>query len=335
MKTKRKQWTQQEKELLKKMYPTASWDEMINIFQTSKECIAHKAKQLEIQRQMVNFAKYKPEEIKYIKENYGKIPIKIMAEELGRTPCAVETKAKKLKCGTRTYWTDEEKELLKEVFPKYGNEELAEVYFENRTPNAIDRMAQNLGLLKEDLPHQKQKQFNKDELLEQIKKVYNKLGRTPLLTELRLYGLPSERTLNRYFKEGYREICKEMGWKLNFSSFGRDTSYCSKNGDLCLSMAEMMITDFFIDNNIEYIKDELLYKNVFGYNEFGMKRIDWLIKDGDKGYVVEFFGMMTNSQYKQRAIQKIELCEKYNIPLIKIYPENIKDLPKIFEKFIK
>lgn len=335
VKKKRKQWTQQEKELLKKIYPTTSWDEMIEIFQTSKDNITHKAKNLGIKREMVNYAKYTQEEVQYIKDNYGKISSKEMAERLGRTAVAIETKIKKLKLNKRTLWTNEEIELLKKVFPKYGNEELAEIFFENRSPKAIAGMARKLNLYKEDLPPQKQKQFNKDELLEKIKEVKNKLGRTPLITELRLYGLPSERSLLRYFPQGYRELCKELGWKLNLSSFGRPVNYYSKNGDICLSMAEMIITDFFIDNNIDYIKDEAQYKIIFGYEEFGQKRMDWLIKHNEVAYVVEYFGMLTNEDYKERMNSKLNLCKKYNIPLIELYPNNIKDLPQIFKNFIK
>lgn len=335
MKQKRKQWTQQEKDLLKKIYPTYSWGELTNIFQTSKDCITHKAKQLRIKREMVNFAKWTQEDIKYLKEEYGKTDTKTIAENLGRTTSAVVTKADKLGLKTRNYWSEEEIELLKEVFPKYGNQELVELYFNNRSEKAIDDMGQKLGLLKEDLPPQKQKQFTKEQLLEDIKNVYKKLGRTPLLTELRLYGLPSERTINRYFKNGYRGICKEMGWKINNNLFGKNSVHYSKNGDICLSWSELIITNFFIDNSIDYIKDELLYKDIFQCEEFGQKRIDWLIKDRENGFVVEYFGMAPRWNYKEKMNKKIELCKKYNIPLIALYPEDIKRLPEIFKDFIK
>ena len=196
-------------------------------------------------------------------------------------------------------------------------------------------MARKLNLLKEELPIQKQKQFTKEQLLEDIKNVYKKLGRTPLLIELRMYGLPSERTLLRYFPQGYKKLCKELGWKINFSNFGREVIYFSKNGDSCLSIGEMIITDFFIDNNIQYEKDEKQYKEIFGYEEFGQKRIDWLIKKEDKGFVVEYFGLIGFPQYEQKVLEKLNLCKKYNIPLIELYPKNIKDLPKIFKNFIE
>ena len=313
------------------MYPTASWEEMINIFQTSKDGIIHKAKQLGIKREMVNFAKYTSEEISYIKANYKKIPNKFIAEQLGRTTCAIETKAKKLKLGTRTYWTDEEIDLLKKVFPLYDNQELSEIYFENRTPIAIDGMAQKLGLTKKDFPHQKQKQYNRETLLQDIKNIYYKLGRTPLLTELRLYGLPSERTMLRYFPEGYSGICKQLGMPENHRCFGKSNAYYSKNGDICLSIVELVITDFLIDNNIKYYKEEL-YRDVFNIQEFGTKRIDWRLNNN---IVIEYFGMMNNEEYKKSALEKINLCKKYNINLIELYPENIKDLKNILEPYIK
>lgn len=332
MQKKRKQWTQDEKDILKNIYPTASWDEMIMLFGTSKNNITYKAKQLGIQRQMVNFAKYKPEEVKYIKKNYGIIPTKIIAEELGRTSVAIEAKAKKLGCQTRTYWTDEEKEILTKVFPNYNNEEISERFLENRSVIAIKNMAQKMGLVKAELPPQKQKQFDKDELLIKIKEVYKKLGRTPLLTELRLYGLPSERTITRYFSGGYRKLCSELGWDWNYKIFGRDGLCKSINGDLCFSKAEKIITDFFIINNIPYSKKEENYKDIFKIEEFETRRMDWLI---DGKIPVEYFGCMNNYVYADKANKKIELCKKYNVPLIDIYPETLENLEKIFKEYIK
>lgn len=332
MQGKRKQWTQDEKDILKNIYPTASWDEMIMLFGTSKNNIIHKAKQLGVQRQMVNFAKYKQEEIKFIKENYGKIPTKIIAEELGRTVCAIKTKARKLKCGTRTYWTGEEEEILKKVFPYYSNEEISEVFLEGRSESAIKNMARKMNLYKAELPPQKQKQFNKDELLEEIKKVYKRLGRTPLLTELRIYGLPSERTIARYFDGGYRKLCSELGWDWNYKVFGRDGLSKSINGDLCFSKAEKIITDFFITNNIPYSKKEESYKDVFKIEEFKTRRMDWLIYEK---IPVEYFGCMGNYAYADKANKKIELCKKYNLPLIDIYPETLENLKEIFKEYIK
>ena len=332
MQGKRKQWTQDEKDILKNIYPTASWDEMIMLFGTSKNNIIHKAKQLGVQRQMVNFAKYKQEEIKFIKENYGKIPTKIIAEELGRTVCAIKTKARKLKCRTRTYWTSEEEEILKKVFPYYSNEEISEVFLEGKSENAIKNMARKMNLYKAELPPQKQKQFNKDELLEEIKKIYKRLGRTPLLTELRIYGLPSERTIARYFDGGYRKLCSELGWDWNYKVFGRDGLNKSINGDLCFSKAEKIITDFFITNNIPYSKKEESYKDVFKIEEFKTRRMDWLIYEK---IPVEYFGCMGNYAYADKANKKIELCKKYNLPLIDIYPETLENLKEIFKEYIK
>lgn len=332
MKKKRKQWTQQEKVLLKKIYSTASWDEMINIFQTSKDNITHKAKQLGIKREMVNFAKYTPEEIKFIRDNYGKLPIKFIAEKLGRTSCAIETKIKKMKLTTRTYWENDEIELLRDLYPKYSNIELSEMFFENRTPEAIATMAHKLNLVKNNIPEQKQKHFSEEELLRQIKEIYKKLGRTPLFSELRLYGLPSERTITRYCG-GYKHICKKMGMPENKSLFGK-TSYIgySLNNDICYSRGELIITDFFIQNNIKYRKEELLYKEIFNISEFGTKRMDWLLNDNT---VVEFFGLTGFKDYDEGVEEKIFLCEKYEVKLIPIYSKDLISLKTIFKDYIK
>ena len=117
----------------------------------------------------------------------------------------------------------------------------------------------------------------------------------------------------------------------NHNCFGRANTYYSKNGDICLSMVELMVTDFLIDNNINYCKEEL-YKDVFDIQDFGTKRMDWRLIDNT---VIEYFGMMNNKEYKEAALEKINLCKKYNINLIELYPENIKDLKDILKKHIK
>ena len=45
-----------------------------------------------------------------------------------------------------------------------------------------------------------------------------------------------------------------------------------------------------------------------------------------KDYVIEFFGMMNKKEYKTKALKKISLCKKYNLKLIELYPEDLKNL---------
>ena len=332
MKKKRKRWTQQEKELLRKIYPTYSWDEMMNIFNDNKDGITHKAKQLGVKRQMVNCAKYSQEDIRFIKNNYGKIPTESIAEQLGRTKFAIETKARKMGCKIRTLWEDDEIKLLKENFSKYSNVELNEIFFPNRSIYAIDSMAAKLNLKKNIQIWIPQKSFSKEKILNDLKSLYNTLGRTPLLVELQIYGLSSERTLLRYFPQGYKKLCKSLGWQENKTMFGRQGIFYSKNNDICYSKTEVAITDFLIDNNIKYKKEESLYKDIYHIEEFGTKRTDWILDDDIS---LEYFGFWGRTDYDKKVQEKIDLCKKYNIKLISIFPNNLKDLRDILKDYIK
>ena len=79
------------------MYPTASWDELEMVFNIQKSALLHKANDLGIKRNNVNFAKYSTEDIQYIKENYMHVPLKEMCEHLNRSESAIYTKIRNLK----------------------------------------------------------------------------------------------------------------------------------------------------------------------------------------------------------------------------------------------
>lgn len=101
------------------------------------------------------------------------------------------------------------------------------------------------------------------------------------------------------------------------------------NGELCRSIPEMIITNILIQNNINYIK-ECYYKTLNSHID-GRMRTDWVI---DGTIAVEYFGLYAGEEKKQsgfiksynkKIIKKIDLCNKYSIPLIDLYPSDLDD----------
>jgi len=164
----------------------------------------------------------------------------------------------------------------------------------------------------------------------QLKEVAIKLGRTPIHYELKENGLPSLRTYARRFG-GYRKACDIIGLQSNFSFFGVPKILFSKNNDACYSYSEVFITDFFIDNNIEYIK-EVLYSDYFNNPKLNTKRCDWYLPK--EKIFVEFFGFVRNKEYEIKMKNKIKILKETNIPFISIYPKelNIEFLKNLFIK---
>jgi hypothetical protein len=90
----------------------------------------------------------------------------------------------------------------------------------------------------------------------------------------------------------YAKACELAGLQPN-KDFAQ--IYYSKNGDICLSLQEKVITDLLIDNSIPFEK-EVYYKDITDDIRCGMKRCDWLIHD----VIVEYFGMMEKPWYREK-----------------------------------
>jgi hypothetical protein len=163
-------------------------------------------------------------------------------------------------------------------------------------------------------------------LIEELQNLANKLGRTPSISELKLYGLPSERTYRRYFGS-YVNACKLADLELNMSLFGEKRKIKkSIKGDICYSNAEVIITDFFIINGIPYIK-EAYYKDYINDERCKTKRCDWVIYNN---IFVEYFGLPEKSYYYKKMEEKRKICKDNNINLIELYRKDLNKLNTIF-----
>jgi hypothetical protein len=297
---------------------------IILLFPFTKQEICAKASKLKIKRS--NFY-WTDENIQYLKYNYKTLSYSEMAKSLNKTSEAITQKAYRIGLlePIDGKWIADDIDYLIEHYSFMDNKELS-IYFKRSIQSIIDK-AISLDLKKKVF----NKKYNPNEFLDNVKIFANELGRTPLMSEIfnQNWGMTNA-SINRYFG-GYRNVCKILDLDININIFGSvKPMYKSKNNDLCWSKAEMIITNFFIDNNIIY-KKEVYYKDYSSDARFNNKTADWIINDN---IFIEYFGMMDKEYYYIKAQNKINLCNENNIILIPLISSDLTNLNKIFEEFI-
>lgn len=310
-----KYYTQDEIDYLKNNYSSLSIDVISKVLSKSKDSIIHKAKILHLNND-IHF--YSEKDISYIKKYYNVLSINEIANHLNKSYSSVITKISKLGLSSESSWEYKDIEILKNIYPYYTNKKISVDFLPGRTPNAIRTMANKLDLkkTKEKSTHH----YDRDDLLNNLRKAFSVLNRTPLGSELQSLGLPCAATFENYFG-GYTKACIAAGIPINCFLYGKSVFSTSRKGVPCASKSEKLICDFLEDHNIEYIK-EGYYKDYIQDDRCGNKRFDWIVGK----YFIEYFGMTDKKQYSERVIEKIDLCEKHGIRLICLYRNDLKNL---------
>jgi hypothetical protein len=316
-------WDQERINFLINNYPDSTWTFLIENLGIQKSTILQKACELGIKR---NYG-YNEEDIIFIKNNYYKMPYKELGLILNKSEEAIASKISEMGLIKSEKWSEDDLNLLKEVYPHYTNKYLSEHYFPNRKNIDINNMAFKLGINKN--AEKGYKWYNEEEMILQLKELGEKLGRTPKYDELVINGLPSQKTYERRF-DGYRNACELAGLETNSNMFGRSLHCKSKNNDLCFSKAEQTITNFFIDNSINYKKD-IRYSDFINDSRCGYKTIDWIVDD----YLfIEYFGLPEKDYYYEKMEEKRSICRDCNIDFLELFRNDLNKLHIIFKDFI-
>jgi len=170
--------------------------------------------------------------------------------------------------------------------------------------------------------------FSNKKLLNELIEMSKELGRCPNINEIsNNISLPS---VDIYFDRfgSFTNACEKAGLIPNIGRYG--TQCYSKNHDFCYSIQEQIITDYFIDNNIRYIK-ECPYSKIIK-NKSVRYVMDWLVNEN---IVVEYFGMINDEKYNKKTKEKIKICKNDNVEMISIFPKDLKILSKKFLKINK
>ena len=322
---KKFKWTNVKIEILKEHYPVGDWNVLFEkLGTTNKQCIIDKAHSLGVH---MDSRKWTKDEEQYLIENYDKLSISEMAKYLNRTESAIMTRVYKLNITNSNVWTDEDLELLRELYPIHSNKYLSENVFTTKSPESIRTKGLLLGLHKSKEKGVK-KYYDKDLILQQLKDVAKEIGRTPLYSELCSLGLPSEKTFDRLFGS-YRKAVIEAELPINAKLWGKAVVKYALNGEVCYSTSELAITNFLISHNIPYIK-EPFYKDYIDDERCKFKRADWKVGE----YFIEYFGLTGVSEYDKKTKEKIQICQDNNIKLIEIYPKDMFNLEAKFQMLL-
>ena len=286
--------------------------------------------------------KWTDDEIFYVMNNYKDKDIYEMSEFINRTPDAIYTYLKKInifakkhkrkdknKFAEKTIWTKKDIDILNEYYPYYSNKEMCEIYLKDKTPDGIRTMANKNGIKK--VKVKSSRWYNDDVMLIKLKEFSDLLGRTPTHIDVQISELPSTKTYERRFGT-YSNACILAGLTPNYSEKNKGCASIlySKNKDICFSNSELIITNFLIDNGIEYQK-EVLYSDYFLEDECNTKRVDWVLKDKT---FVEFCGYPNDKGYMASIEIKKEICNKNNFEFMELYRKDLIHLKEKFSKYL-
>ena len=314
-------WTEEKIELLRQYYPNTEWEELYKILGTDRKLsIMSMASKYKISRDLYNKCHRIQEQVDFVLENHDKMTATQMSKILNCSLSLIIYIAQdhNLIIKSRVLLKKEDEELFIELYPKYTNKYLSEKYFPYLTPGQINKTARKYHLVKS--KEKSIKWYDKEDLLERLEIAIREHGRVPILAELQAWGLPSEKTFCRYFG-GLTKACELIGIERpNYSKpiVSKEGVYYDNNHNVCLSKSEVVISNFLIEQNIDFTK-ESYYKDIIPYEECGNKRFDWKI--GDK--YIEFFGLDNYKDYNQKTERKIALCKKYNIDLLALRTKDL------------
>lgn len=186
-----------------------------------------------------------------------------------------------------------------------------------------------------------------DEMLCLFEKLFIELKRVPYLRDLEdCEYTPTYSTYIKYFGS-IENVCKllDIDYKDNYKGAGAGKICYDKLGQLCRSIAEKDISNYFIDNDIKFVK-ETPYSDIVVNNKKGnSRRFDWRIYISNQEYYVEYFGMYDRSargsigkRYLNKTKKKIKDLYKAGVidQCIFIFPKDLKtkSLHEIFGKYI-
>lgn len=154
-KTANKRWTQEENEIIRKLYKTKTCKELEKMLPNRSACaIKNQAMRLGIAASSNAWSK---KEINILKNNYSIMTCDELNKTLlpNKTPVAIRNKAKRIgirKAKDRRPWTKQEDEIIKKYYLKGGIKECKK-HLQYRTLCAIDsrRKKLNLNFSREDL----------------------------------------------------------------------------------------------------------------------------------------------------------------------------------------
>lgn len=216
-KYKNRKWNKNDIDFLIQNYSDVDWNIILDrLSKWSKPEIISKASALGLKREIYFWS---DNDIKILKKAYEqKISLKEIVKLLNYkfSELSISTKAGKLGLSMREFWTDDEDELLKEVYHKYEMDKICEL-FPNRNRDSIIHHAMLLGLNSKNIWTHEEHKFLIDNYNtmsdKEIGEILNKKPRA-IQTKRLASGLirPINKGLYNYLSEYIRKRNKD--WKI-------------------------------------------------------------------------------------------------------------------------
>jgi len=183
-----------------------------------------------------------------------------------------------------------------------------------------------------------------ESMLTDFYNLYKQLQRIPTDDDLNENGKTATATTYKKYFRSVKNICQllDIDYNLYINNSGFGKVMYDMNGELCRSTMERDITNYFIVNNIFYIK-EFSYSNLI---ENDTRRFDWKILVDGKCYFIEYFGMYDINKnnkiinkYANKTKKKIKSLYKngYYDQCIFLFPNMIKNksFDEVFKKYFR
>ena len=127
-----------------------------------------------------------------------------------------------------------------------------------------------------------------------------------------MYTIPSPDQLKESFGSFFGAIVKAGILPDGAKRMKIGTMVLADDGDVCFSLVERDIDNYLFAGGIAHKKEP-------PYPE-GDMRADWEIFGGGCRVFVEYFGLMNNADYIQKAKTKGEIAARHGIRLIELFP---------------
>lgn len=188
--------------------------------------------------------------------------------------------------------------LMKDVANHLNISSTSIVYILNGEPFCDILTELGIGLNKSSNMHK-----NKEDIIAEVKQFYDENHRLPTTYELSdtlsfTYGTMISKC------GSLENICLELNIDAIRKTFGFGSLVYDDNGEMCRSIKEQTISNFLINNNVQFRK-EVPYSEIFNID--CKYRSDWFIEHNDRSYVVEYFGLLGKERYDKKTKIKTDI----------------------------
>ena len=129
-----------------------------------------------------------------------------------------------------------------------------------------------------------------------------------------LHRLPNPESISQQFGSYFKLLIQSGLLPDGARRMRLGTWSIAKDGDQCFSLVERDIDDWLFRNGITHAK-EVKYPGCD-------MRCDWEVSKGGRRIFIEYFGLMNQATYAEKAAQKKLIANQNNIHLIAILPND-------------